>query len=59
MHTFSCFAVLLRRHSPLGILPREVSAYSVFNRGVHRILGTFTAEQIDREVRRMPLDEQH
>ncbi len=56
MGTFSCFVVLPSRHSPLWISHREISAYSVFNRGIERILGTFTAEQIDREIRRVPLD---
>lgn len=29
----------------------EMSAYSVFNEGFARLLGTMTAEQIDREMR--------
>lgn len=33
----------------------ELSAYSVFNVGVKRLLGTMTAEQFEQEIRHQPL----
>lgn len=46
IHTHVIFLILGRKKRP-----GEKSAYSVFNRGVEQIQGTFSADDIDRQYR--------